>query len=35
MVEVISRASDFFEEVSFDKILEGAQVRMAFGPRTS
>lgn len=32
MVEVISRASDFFfEKFSFDKILEGVLVRMAFG----
>lgn len=31
MVEVISQASDFFEEFSFDKISEGVLVRMAFG----
>lgn len=31
MVEVISRASDFFEKFSFDKSLEGVLVRMAFG----
>lgn len=31
MVEVISQASDFFEEFSFDKIFEGVLVRIAFG----